>query len=47
MLRNIRGIRKVLVNLPWYLAKIFQYLFVHQKDNPYKPPAKVKRTRRR
>ncbi len=27
------------------LAKIFQYLFVHQKDNPKKPLAKVKKTR--
>jgi hypothetical protein len=27
------------------LVKIFQYLFVHQKENPHKPPAKVKRTR--
>jgi hypothetical protein len=27
------------------LAKIFQYLFVHQKENPLKPLAKVKRTR--
>jgi hypothetical protein len=27
------------------LAKIFQYLFVHQKDNPDKPLYKVKRTR--
>jgi hypothetical protein len=27
------------------LAKIFQYPFVHQKDNPQKPSAKVKRTR--
>jgi hypothetical protein len=27
------------------LAKIFQYLFVHQKENPQKPPTKVKRTR--
>jgi hypothetical protein len=27
------------------LAKIFQYLFVHQKDTPQKPPAKVKSTR--
>ncbi len=27
------------------LAKIFQYLFVHQKDNPQEPPTKVKRTR--
>jgi hypothetical protein len=27
------------------LAKIFQYLFVHQKKTPQKPPTKVKRTR--
>ncbi len=27
------------------LAKIFQYLFVHQKENPQKPPTKVKRFR--
>jgi hypothetical protein len=27
------------------LAKIFQYLFVHQKDNSHKPLVKVKRTR--
>jgi hypothetical protein len=27
------------------LAKIFQYLFVHQKENRLKPLAKVKRTR--
>jgi hypothetical protein len=27
------------------LAKILQYLFMHQKYNPQKPPAKVKRTR--
>ncbi len=27
------------------LAKIFQYMFVHQKDNPKKPSAKVKRTK--
>jgi hypothetical protein len=27
------------------LAKIFQYLFVHQKENLDKSPAKVKRTR--
>ncbi len=27
------------------LAKIFQYLFVHQKNNTQKPPAKVKRTK--
>jgi hypothetical protein len=27
------------------LAKIFKYLFVHQKENPQKPQAKVKSTR--
>jgi septal ring factor EnvC (AmiA/AmiB activator) len=27
------------------IGKIFQYLFVHQKDNSQKPPAKVKRNR--
>ncbi len=27
------------------LVKIFQYLFMHQKDNPQKPLAKVKKTR--
>jgi len=27
------------------LAKIFQYLFMHQKDNPQKPPAKVLKTK--
>jgi len=27
------------------MAKIFKYLFVHQKENLQKPHAKVKRTR--
>jgi hypothetical protein len=27
------------------LENIFQYLFVHQKENPQKPPTKVKRIR--
>jgi hypothetical protein len=27
------------------LAKIFSYSFVHQKENPQKPPTKVKITR--
>jgi len=27
------------------LAKLIQYLFVHQKDNPHKPSTKVKRTK--
>ncbi len=36
---------KVTCQFALVLAKIFQYLFVHQKDNPQKPLAKVKRTR--
>jgi len=28
------------------LVKIFKYLFVHQKENPQKPQAKVKSTRK-
>jgi ribosome assembly protein YihI (activator of Der GTPase) len=28
------------------LAKIFKYLFVHQKENPQKPQAKVNRIRK-
>jgi hypothetical protein len=28
------------------LAKIFKYLFVHQKENPQKSQAKVKRIRK-
>jgi hypothetical protein len=27
------------------MANIFRYLFAHQKENPHKPPTKVKRTR--
>jgi hypothetical protein len=27
------------------LAKIFWFMFMHQTDNPHKPPTKVKRTR--
>ncbi len=27
------------------LAKIFKYMFVHQKENPQKPHAKVKKTK--
>jgi hypothetical protein len=44
MLRRIKGIRNIPINLPSY-AKIFEYLFVHQKDNPKKPPTKVFKTR--
>jgi hypothetical protein len=28
------------------LARIFKYLFIQQKENPLKPQAKVKRTRK-
>jgi hypothetical protein len=44
MLKKTRGIRKIPINLPWYWQKSFQYLFMHQKDNPHKPLTKVKRT---
>jgi hypothetical protein len=27
------------------LAKIFKYLFVHQKENPQKPHTKIKKTK--
>jgi hypothetical protein len=27
------------------LTMLFQYLFVHQKENPQKPPTKVKKTK--
>ncbi len=45
MLRRLRGIKKIHVDA-LVLAKIFQYMFVHQKDNPHNPPTKVKRTRK-
>jgi hypothetical protein len=28
------------------MAKIFKYLFVHRKENPQKPDAKVKKTKK-
>jgi hypothetical protein len=45
MLRRIRGIKKKQIQSSLLLAKIFQYLFVHQKDNPHKPLTKVKITK--
>jgi hypothetical protein len=27
------------------LAKIFQYMFMHEKENPHKPPTKVLKTK--
>jgi hypothetical protein len=40
-----KGDKKDTCQFALILAKIFQYLFVHQKENPQKPQAKVKRTR--
>ncbi len=40
-----KGDKKNTYQCTLVLAKIFQYLFVHRKDNPQKPPAKVKRTK--
>ncbi len=36
---------KDICQLALILAKIFQDLFIHHKENPHKPLAKVKRTR--
>jgi hypothetical protein len=44
MLKRIRGITKIPVNLPWYWQKPFSIYFVQQKDNPKKPVTKVKKT---
>ncbi len=40
-----KGDKKNTCQFALVLAKIFQYMFVHQKENPQKPPTKVKRTR--
>jgi hypothetical protein len=40
-----KGDKKYTYRFALVLAKIFQYFFVHQKDNPQKPLAKVKRTK--
>ncbi len=39
-----KGHKKYTCQSTLVLEKIF-YLFVHQKENPNKPPTKVKRTR--
>jgi len=43
--RRIRGIRKILVNLPWYWQKSFSICLCIKRKNPQKPPAKVKQTK--
>jgi hypothetical protein len=40
-----KGNKKDSYQSPLILAKIFQYLFIHQEENPQKPLAKVKRFR--
>jgi hypothetical protein len=40
-----KGDKKDTCQFGLVLEKIFQYLFVHEKNNPQKPPAKVKKTR--
>jgi hypothetical protein len=40
-----KGDKKDTCKFALVLAKIFQYIFVHQKENLQKPPTKVKRTR--
>jgi hypothetical protein len=40
-----KGDKKDTCQFSLVLAKIFQYLFVYQKENPQKPLAKVFKTR--
>ncbi len=40
-----KGDKKNTYQFALVLAKIFQYLFMHQKDNPQKPSTKLKRTK--
>jgi meiotically up-regulated gene 157 (Mug157) protein len=40
-----KGDKKYTCQFVLVLENIIQYLFVHQKKNPEKPPTKVKRTR--
>lgn len=42
--RENKGDKKDTCQSALVLANIFQYLFMHQKENPKKPPTKVKRT---
>jgi hypothetical protein len=43
--KDNKGVKKDTCQYALILEKIFQYLFVHQKGNPKKPLAKVKKTR--
>jgi hypothetical protein len=43
--KEIKGDNKDTCKSTLILAKIFKYLFVHQKNSPQKPWTKVKRTR--
>jgi hypothetical protein len=43
--KDNKGDKKDTCDFALILAKILQYLFVHQKKNPQKPLAKVKRIR--
>jgi len=43
--KDNKGDKKDTCQFAFVLAKIFQYLFVHQKDNLKKPLAKGKRTK--
>jgi hypothetical protein len=40
-----KGDKKYICQSALVLVKIFQYLFMHQKENPQKPATKVKRIR--
>ncbi len=42
--KDNKGDRKDTCQFAFVLAKIFQYMFVHQEGNPQKPSNKVKKT---
>jgi hypothetical protein len=44
-IKENKGDKKYTYQSALVLAKIFQYLFVHQKENPHKSLTKVERTR--
>ncbi len=44
-IKENKGDKKNTCQSTLVLVKIFQYLFVHQKENPQKPPTKVKKTK--
>jgi hypothetical protein len=41
--KDNKGDKKDTYQFALVLAKIFRYLFMHQKENPQKPPTKVKK----